>query len=68
LWTCQAAIAHCNIMVSPTYLRGLDVVELNEADLPKLMSKNKIIQKGVDVRLNSLHLYPRASHPNLLKR
>ena len=40
----KAAMGHSNIMVSLTYLRGLDVAELKEEDMPKLMFKNKIIQ------------------------
>jgi hypothetical protein len=39
-------MGHSNVMVSLTYLRGLDVAELKEADMPKLMFKNKIIQQG----------------------
>ncbi|NDG54048.1 MAG: hypothetical protein EBY39_13670, partial [Flavobacteriia bacterium] len=31
-----AAIAHSNLNVSITYLRGLDVTELNEKDMPLL--------------------------------
>jgi len=29
-------MGHSNVMVSLTYLRGLDVAELNESDLPNL--------------------------------
>ena len=32
----KAAMGHSNIMVSLTYLRGLDVAELKEEDMPKL--------------------------------
>ena len=32
----QKAMGHSNIMVSLTYLRGLDVAELQEADMPTL--------------------------------
>ena len=32
----QKAMGHSNIMVSLTYLRGLDVAELKEEDMPKL--------------------------------
>ena len=32
----KAAMGHSNIMVSLTYLRGLDVAELQEEDMPKL--------------------------------
>lgn len=32
----KTAMGHSNIMVSLTYLRGLDVVELREDDMPKL--------------------------------
>jgi integrase len=42
----QKAMGHSNLNVSLTYLRGLDVAELKEADMPKLMFKNKIIQQG----------------------
>ena len=31
----KAAMGHSNIMVSLTYLRGLDVAELKEEDMPK---------------------------------
>jgi len=55
-------------MVSLTYPRGLDVAELKEEDMPKLMSKSNIIQLGEEVRLISLSLHRRASHPILLKR
>ena len=30
-------MGHSNIMVSLTYLRGLDVAELKEEDMPKLL-------------------------------
>jgi len=40
----QKAMGHSNIMVSLTYLRGLDVAELKEEDMPLLMSKSNIIQ------------------------
>jgi len=40
----KAAIGHSNVMVSLTYLRGLDVAELKEEDMPVLMSKNIIIR------------------------
>ena len=30
----QKAMGHSNIMVSLTYLRGVDVAELQEADMP----------------------------------
>jgi integrase len=39
----QKAMGHSNLNVSLTYLRGLDVAELKEEDMPVLMSKNKII-------------------------
>jgi len=29
-------MGHSNVMVSLTYLRGLDVAELNESDMPNL--------------------------------
>ena len=32
----KAAMGHSNVMVSLTYLRGLDVAELQEADMPEL--------------------------------
>jgi len=32
----KAAMGHSNVMVSLTYLRGLDVAELQEADMPTL--------------------------------
>ena len=32
----KAAIGHSNMMVSLTYLRGLDVAELKEEDMPVL--------------------------------
>jgi len=32
----KAAMGHSNVMVSLTYLRGLDVAELNESDMPNL--------------------------------
>jgi hypothetical protein len=32
----KAAMGHSNIMVSLTYLRGLDVAELKEEDMPVL--------------------------------
>ena len=34
----KAAMGHSNIMVSLTYLRGLDVAELKEADMPRIES------------------------------
>jgi integrase len=34
----KAAMGHSNIMVSLTYLRGLDVAELQEADMPRIES------------------------------
>ena len=33
----KAAMGHSNVMVSLTYLRGLDVAELKEEDMPKLI-------------------------------
>ena len=32
----KAAMGHSNVMVSLTYLRGLDVAELKEEDMPNL--------------------------------
>jgi len=32
----KAATGHSNVMVSLTYLRGLDVAELKEEDMPVL--------------------------------
>jgi integrase len=32
----KAAMGHSNILVSLTYLRGLDVAELNEEDMPMI--------------------------------
>ena len=32
----KAAMGHSNIMVSLTYLRGLDVAELKEEDMPNM--------------------------------
>ena len=32
----KAAMGHSNIMVSLTYLRGLDVAELKEEDMPMI--------------------------------
>jgi len=32
----KAAMGHSNIMVSLTYLRGLDVVQLKEEDMPMI--------------------------------
>ena len=40
----QKAMGHSNLNVSLTYLRCLDVAELKEEDMPKLMSKSNIIQ------------------------
>jgi len=37
-------MGHSNVMVSLTYLRGLDVAELKQEDMPLLMSKSNIIQ------------------------
>ena len=33
----KAAMGHSNIMVSLTYLRGLDVAELKEEDMPMIL-------------------------------
>ena len=32
----KAAMGHSNVIVSLTYLRGLDVAELQEADMPMI--------------------------------
>ena len=40
----KVAMGHSSIIVSLTYLRGLDVAELKEEDMPVLMSKNIIIR------------------------
>ena len=38
----KAAMGHSNIMVSLTYLRGLDVAELKEEDMPQLIIKKHL--------------------------
>jgi len=40
----QKAMGHSNLNVSLAYLRGLDVAELKQEDMPLLMSKSNIIQ------------------------
>ena len=36
----KAAMGHSNIMVSLTYLRGLDVAELKESDMPMIWMRD----------------------------
>ena len=43
----KAAMGHSNIMVSLTYLRGLDAAELKVEDMPMIQKKPPEVHRGL---------------------